>query len=76
MAQADTDAVVTLSNVRETSQPGGGVEALAGVSLSLPRGSYTAIGPSEPGNSRLLHPVAGLETPTEGRIDRTGELTD
>lgn len=75
MAQADTDAVVTLSNVRETSQPGGGVEALAEVSLSLHRGSYTAIGPSEPGKSRLLNPVAGLETSTEGRIDRTEELT-
>lgn len=69
MAQADTDAVVTLSNVRQTYQLGGGVEALAGVPLSLLKGSYTAVmGPSGSGKRTLLTLVGGLDTPTEGRI--------
>lgn len=69
MARADTDDVVTLSDVRKTYQLGGVVEALAGVSLSLPSGSYTAVmGPSGSGKSTLLNLVGGLDTPTEGRV--------
>ena len=69
MAQADTDDVVTLSGVRKTYDLGGVVEALAGVSLSLPRGSYTAVmGPSGSGKSTLLNLVGGLDTATEGTV--------
>jgi putative ABC transport system ATP-binding protein len=69
MVSAEADAVVRLSNVRKTYQLGGVVEALAGVSLSLPDGSYTAVmGPSGSGKSTLLNLVGGLDTPTEGRV--------
>ncbi|WP_018256213.1 ABC transporter ATP-binding protein [Halomicrobium katesii] len=69
MAQADADDVVTLSEVRKTYDLGGVVEALAGVSLSLPRGSYTAVmGPSGSGKSTLLNLVGGLDTATEGTV--------
>jgi len=69
MAQADADDVVTLSGVRKTYDLGGVVEALAGVSLSLPRGSYTAVmGPSGSGKSTLLNLVGGLDTATEGTV--------
>jgi putative ABC transport system ATP-binding protein len=74
MAQADTDAVVTLSGVRKTYDLGGVVEALAGVSLSLARGSYTAVmGPSGSGKSTLLNLVGGLDTATEGAVTVGGQ---
>ncbi|WP_225333766.1 ABC transporter ATP-binding protein [Halomicrobium urmianum] len=63
------DPVVELADVRKTYDVGGPVEALAGVSLSLPRGSYTAVmGPSGSGKSTLLNLAGGLDTPTEGRV--------
>ncbi|MDQ7908785.1 ABC transporter ATP-binding protein [Phytohabitans sp. ZYX-F-186] len=45
------------------------VTALAGVSLSLPHGTFTAVmGPSGSGKSTLLHCAAGLEEPDAGRV--------
>ena len=57
------------------------VDALKGVSLSIPRGHLTAVmGPSGSGKSTLMHILAGLDKPTEGAvtIDRTSiaELSD
>jgi putative ABC transport system ATP-binding protein len=68
-----TDAVVSLADVWKTYDLGGTVEALAGVSLSLPAGSYTAVmGPSGSGKSTLLNLVGGLDTPTRGTVTVDG----
>jgi putative ABC transport system ATP-binding protein len=46
-----------------------GVAALAGVSLSCPSGTWTAVmGPSGSGKSTLLHCAAGLDRVTSGRV--------
>jgi putative ABC transport system ATP-binding protein len=72
MSRADSVAdgpVVEVVEASKTYDLGGTVEALAGVSLSLPRGSYTAVmGPSGSGKSTLLNLVGALDTPTAGRV--------
>lgn len=57
------------------------VRALAGVSLSIPQGSFTALmGPSGSGKSTLLHILGLLDRPTGGRYllqgRDVGELSD
>lgn len=44
-------------------------EALRGVSLAIPRGSFTCIvGPSGHGKSTLMHLIGGLDSPSEGSV--------
>ncbi|MBN9261628.1 MAG: ATP-binding cassette domain-containing protein, partial [Hyphomicrobium sp.] len=58
-------ASVILENVRKVYA--GGVEAVKGISLDVPNGSFTVLlGPSGCGKSTLLRMIAGLETITGG----------
>jgi len=69
------DAVVALTDVEKRYRRTEDVvvDALAGVSLSLPEGSYTAVmGPSGSGKSTLLNLVGGLDTPTSGSVAIAG----
>ncbi|MFN3743906.1 MAG: ABC transporter ATP-binding protein [Hyphomicrobiaceae bacterium] len=64
-------ASVVLDNVTKVYP--GGVEAVKGVSLNVPNGSFTVLlGPSGCGKSTLLRMIAGLETITGGTC-RIGE---
>jgi putative ABC transport system ATP-binding protein len=61
-----TARAVALRDVRKVHGKGdGAVVALAGVSVELPRASFTAImGPSGSGKSTFLNVAAGLDRPT------------
>jgi putative ABC transport system ATP-binding protein len=64
---------VDLEDVRRTYRVGRPVTALDGVSLELPRGSYTAVmGPSGSGKSTLMNLVGCLDSPSEGDIEIGG----
>ena len=78
LAQPDSaqqaPAVVAASDV--TRRYGSGetcVDALRGVSLSIPRGQLTAVmGPSGSGKSTLMHILAGLDKPSGGTVEIDG----
>ncbi|KNB50575.1 ABC transporter ATP-binding protein [Streptomyces caatingaensis] len=61
---------VELRAVRRTYGRGeGAVQALRGVDLALPRGSFTAVmGPSGSGKSTFLQCAAGLDRPGAGQV--------
>ena len=60
-------AAVKLDKVRKVYP--GGVEAVKGLSLFIPDGSFTVLlGPSGCGKSTLLRMIAGLETISEGAV--------
>jgi putative ABC transport system ATP-binding protein len=83
MAPADTAAVphmqsnvvVTASELtRRYGEGESAVDALRGVSLDIPRGQFSAVmGPSGSGKSTLMHILAGLDTPTSGRVTIEGQ---
>ena len=51
-----------------------GKAALSGVSLSIPRGAFASVlGPSGAGKTTLLRTIAGLETPSTGRVAIAGD---
>ncbi|GAB3456907.1 ABC transporter ATP-binding protein [Actinophytocola sediminis] len=70
-----TTAAVSLTDVAKVYGAGpGAVTALGGVTISLSRGTFTAImGPSGSGKSTFLHCAAGLDRPTSGVV-RLGDL--
>jgi len=67
---AAPEPAVWLDQVHRTYPNGSGtIAALAGVSLALPPGSFTAVmGPSGSGKSTLLNVAAGLDRPSSGRV--------
>src|SRR3954447_14733875 len=69
-APADRSTMVHIDDVvRVFGRGDGQVRALDGVTLSMARGTFTAImGPSGSGKSTLLQLAAGLDRPTQGRV--------
>src|SRR4051794_25255672 len=67
---ADRATMVAIDDVvRVFGRGDGQVRALDGVTLSLARGTFTAImGPSGSGKSTLLQIAAGLDRPTQGTV--------
>jgi putative ABC transport system ATP-binding protein len=72
---APDGAVVALQRVTRTYGKGpSAVHALREVTVTLPRGSFTAVmGPSGSGKSTFMHCAAGLDRPTGGTV-RLGEV--
>ncbi|MGL5136806.1 MAG: sn-glycerol-3-phosphate import ATP-binding protein UgpC [Beijerinckiaceae bacterium] len=68
-------ADVTIANVRKVYP--GNVEAVKGVSVDIPDGSFTVlVGPSGCGKSTLLRMVAGLETISSGTCSIGGRVVN
>ena len=66
-------AVTAAGLVRRYGEGDSAVEAVRGVSLEVPGGQFTAImGASGSGKSTLMHLLAGLDRPTEGRVEIAG----
>lgn len=75
-ANSVTDAVRLEAVSKVYGRGDGAVRALDDVSLTIPRGTFTAVmGPSGSGKSTFLHCAAGLDRPTSGAI-RLGSGTD
>ena len=68
--RAASHGMVELADlVRVFGRGEGAVRALDGVTLSMARGTFTAVmGPSGGGKSTLLQLAAGLDRPTSGRV--------
>ncbi|MFW6018616.1 MAG: ABC transporter ATP-binding protein [Halapricum sp.] len=74
MATKIGSPAVSLEGITKTYRLGEPVHALKGVSLDIPRGSYTAVmGPSGSGKSTLMNLIGCLDTPTEGVISLDGQ---
>ena len=76
-----TTIVSTTDLTRRYGEGPAAVDALAGVTVDIERGAFTAImGASGSGKSTLLHLMAGLDKPTSGTVEldgvQIGELDD
>lgn len=62
--------IIKTENLHKTYNTGKvATSALRGVSLEIPRGSFSCIiGPSGHGKSTLMHLIGGLDRPTGGRV--------
>ena len=66
-------AVSATDVTRRYGRDDSAVDALAGVSIDVPVGQFTAVmGPSGSGKSTLMHILAGLDQPTEGTVTIAG----
>lgn len=71
---AESEAVVSATDLRRTYYLGEPVHAIDGISLDLPEGSYTAVmGPSGSGKSTLMNLLGCLDTPDEGTVEVGGQ---
>jgi len=76
-----TTIVSTTDLTRRYGEGAAAVDALAGVTIEIERGAFTAImGASGSGKSTLMHLMAGLDQPTSGSVAldgvQIGELDD
>lgn len=80
MSNQDTESKVVLAakNIsKQVSSPEGKLTILEGVSFDIVAGQSVAIvGPSGAGKSTLLALMAGLDLPTDGRIELKGTALD
>jgi putative ABC transport system ATP-binding protein len=67
-------AIVRTENLVKSYRSGDvTTQALRGVSIEIPRGSFCAVvGPSGHGKSTLMHLIGGLDRPTSGRVHLDG----
>src|SRR3954470_14300917 len=74
-APVATRAVVAADAItRRYGEGESAVDALRGVSLQIMSGELSAVmGPSGSGKSTLMHILAGLDRPTSGRVEISGE---
>lgn len=64
-----SDYIIEVENLEKVYGSKAKTHALKGVSLKIPRGSFSCIvGPSGHGKSTLLQLVGGLDKPTSGRV--------
>ncbi len=76
-AEAQATVVAGHEIVRRFGEGPTAVEALRGVSVEFARGSFTAImGPSGSGKSTLMHILAGLDRPSDGWVELSGQRLD
>jgi putative ABC transport system ATP-binding protein len=70
MASPALDPIIQLTNVHKVYLTGSSpVRALAGITLNIPKGAFTAVmGPSGCGKSTLLNVIGAVDTPTEGTV--------
>jgi putative ABC transport system ATP-binding protein len=73
--KSNSQPMIQVSGLTKTiATPTHRVDILKGIDLEIPRGQFAAImGPSGSGKSTLLGLLAGLDTPTAGRIVLDGE---
>ncbi len=73
--ESNSRQMIQVSGLTKTiNTPTHRVDILKGIDLEIPRGQFAAImGPSGSGKSTLLGLLAGLDTPTSGRIILDGE---
>jgi putative ABC transport system ATP-binding protein len=79
VAEAPRDAIAVSAQelTRRYGEGATAVDALRGVSIEVANGELVAVmGPSGSGKSTLMHVLAGLDTPTSGRVSIAGiEIT-
>ena len=72
---AENNPIVIVENVHKQYRRDANVlDVLSGIDMQLNAGAYLALmGPSGSGKSTLLNLIAGLDTPTSGRVEVCGQ---